>query len=536
MTQERLYGGDTQTFEIMRENNYVYVDKTEFVYRVTHSHRFVFLSRPRRFGKSLLCTTLESYFEGRKDLFKGLAMEKLEKEWKKYPIFHFNMSNAKKITEDSLESFLRDKLSKYEEKYNITPTTPYCNIRLTKLIETAYAQEKQKVVVIIDEYDAPLLEVVHEEQNLKAVRQVMCNFYSPLKACDKYLHFVFLTGITKFSQLSIFSELNNLANISMDPEYAAICGITEEELLTQLSPDIDNLAEAKQQTREQIITELKRKYDGYHFTWPSPDIYNPFSVINAFAKKNCRSFWLSTGTSSYVVEMLRKFNVQPQEIGVRKVRAISFDAPTETMKSITPLLYQSGYLTIKDYDEETDLYVLDLPNEEVREGLMDSLLPNYVSNDEEAYSTINVIKALIRKDDMDGALTMLQKFLLKVPYADFIKKERGEDAEKATKRKFTEYEGYYKQLLFVIFSMLGGSRVATEVDMANGSIDMVLETRARIYVIEIKTNKSAWVALNQIDGRKYVAKYSDEPLPVYKLGINFDTKARTIGDWILELA
>ncbi len=534
MAVERYYGGQLQTFEALRTDNRVYVDKTEYIYKMTHKYDRVFLSRPRRFGKSLLCSTLRSYFEGRKELFKGLAIEKLEKDWIKYPVLLFDMSTGKHKDKDTLERHLGRKLAEYEKKYNITSDTTDNNDRLITLIETAYAQENKKVVIIIDEYDAPLLDVVHEEQNLPPIRHVMRNFYSPLKACDQYIHFVFLTGITKFSQLSIFSELNNIVNISMKREFAAICGISEEELLTQLSVDIDNMAEVNGETRETTIKELKKMYDGYHFCWPSPDIYNPYSLINSFTDGERFPYWLESGATAFIVEMLRKFNIQPHDIGKRKVSAVSFDAPTESMENITPLLYQSGYLTIKGYDKESDLYELDLPNEEVRKGLMQGLLPNYVSNDEEAYSTVGEIRALIRRDDMEGALTKLQKFLLKVPYADFIKKERGEDIEEAKTKKFTEYEGYYKQLLFVIFSMLGGTRVATEVDMATGSIDMSLETKTRIYVIEIKTNKSAWVALNQIDKRNYVAKYSDEPLPVYKLGINFDTEARTINEWIVE--
>ncbi len=324
----------------------------------------------------------------------------------------------------------------------------------------------------------------------------------------------------------------------MDSEYAAICGVTEEEMLTQLSEYVDAMAESQGKTREKLITELKRTYDGYHFTWPSPDVYNPFSLIRAISKREIKSYWFETGTPIYLIEMMRKFSVEPQEIGERKVSASSFDAPTETMRDITPLLYQSGYITIKGYDPETTLYFLDLPNEEVRAGLMDSLLSNYVTdkNYTEGKSTILEMGVLIRKDDMDGALKMLQKFLMKVPYPDFITKERGESDEEAKRKKITDYEGYYQQMLYVIFSMLGCWRVGHEEGMATGSIDLTLETRTRIYVIEIKVNKSGDVAVGQIDTKKYVAKYSDEPLPVYKLGINFDTEARTLSDWVLELA
>ncbi len=541
MAEERYYGGQLQTFEALRTDNRVYVDKTEYVYQMTHKCDRVFLSRPRRFGKSLLCSTLRSYFEGRKELFKGLAIEKLEKDWKKYPVLLFDMSTGKHKEKDTLERHLGEKLAEYEEKYNITPSTPDNNDRLIKIIKTAYAQENKKVVIIIDEYDAPLLDVVHEEQNLPPLRHVMRNFYSPLKACDEYLHFVFLTGITKFSQLSIFSELNNLDNISMDFEFAAICGITEEELLTQLSPDIDNLAEAQGQTREQTIKELKRMYDGYHFTWPSPDIYNPFSLIRAFTKKTLNSYWFSSGTPTYLVEMLRKFNVVPQQIGGVEALAEDFDAPTESITNITPLFYQSGYLTIKNYNPAVKSYILDLPNEEVRKGLMSSLLPNYISPENKISAKVDIarIDALIRQDDIDGALEKLKTFLLGVPYPDFIKSEQGDTPEESKRKKLTDYEGYYQQLLFVIFSMLGCCQVYKEVPVANGRIDLTLETDTRIYVIELKIYKSAKTvktALSQIEENKYTAKYSSHPLPVYKLAITFDVKTHTLKDWILQPA
>ncbi len=533
MATERLYATDTPDFPTIRTENRVYVDKTALIYKITHDFHYVFLSRPRRFGKTLLCSTLEAYFEGQKDLFKGLAIENLEKEWTKYPVFHFDMSNAKNLDEDALESFLSDKLSGYEKKYNITPQTPYSNIRLTNLIETAYAQENQKVVILIDEYDAPLLEVVHDDEKLKVIRQVMRNFYSPLKACYKYIHFVFLTGITKFSQLSIFSELNNLTNISMMPEYAAICGISEQELLSQLSIDIDNIAEAKNQTKEQTIKELKKMYDGYHFCWPSPDIYNPYSVINAFARKNCDSFWFSTGTPTYLVEMMKKLNVLPTDIDNMKAYAEDFDAPTNQIDNIIPLFYQSGYITIKKC--LNNRYTLDIPNKEVRDGLMKTLLPYYVTPELKikAKNVIGDMEELINADDIDGALKKLQTFLLGVPYPNFVKSEQGDTPEESKRKKISDYEGYYQQLLYVIFSMLGCCQVHKEEGVANGSIDLTLETATRIYVIELKINKPVQTALAQIDLKNYTAKYSSHPLPVYKLGITFSTKTRTLKDWLL---
>lgn len=380
--QQKFYPVGIQTFSEIIGKNYLYIDKTGYVYRMTHSaSKYMFLSRPRCFGKSLLASTLHSYFEGRKELFKGLVIEKLETEWMSYPVFHFDMSLAKHVDRERLESMLNIQLYRYEEIYGRLDGEVMLNDRLTGLIQRAYQQTGKQVVVLIDEYDAPLLDVMHEDKNLPILRNVMRNFYSPLKACDPYLRYVFLTGITKFSQLSIFSELNNIKNISMDEPYAAICGITEEEIKEQMSYDLDLLAEKMQITRDEVLAKLKENYDGYHFTWPSPDIYNPFSLFNAFNDGKFNSYWFGSGTPTYLIEMLNKFGVLPSEIGGIEAVAAEFDAPTERMTSITPLLYQSGYITIKGYDSVFDIYTLDIPNKEVRIGLMRNLIPSYITND-----------------------------------------------------------------------------------------------------------------------------------------------------------
>lgn len=380
--QQKFYPVGIQTFSEIIGKNYLYIDKTGYVYRMTHSaSKYMFLSRPHRFGKSLLASTLHSYFEGRKELFKGLVIEKLETEWMSYPVFHFDMSLAKHVDRERLESMLNIQLYRYEEIYGRLDGEVMLNDRLTGLIQRAYQQTGKQVVVLIDEYDAPLLDVMHEDKNLPILRNVMRNFYSPLKACDPYLRYVFLTGITKFSQLSIFSELNNIKNISMDEPYAAICGITEEEIKEQMSYDLGLLAEKMQITRDEVLAKLKENYDGYHFTWPSPDIYNPFSLFNAFNDGKFNSYWFGSGTPTYLIEMLNKFGVLPSEIGGIEAVAAEFDAPTERMTNITPLLYQSGYITIKGYDSVFDIYTLDIPNKEVRIGLMRNLIPSYITND-----------------------------------------------------------------------------------------------------------------------------------------------------------
>ena len=518
MTQAtKLYPIGIQTFEKIRNGNYLYIDKTEIIYRLTHAaSNYVFLSRPRRFGKSLLTSTLKAYFEGRRDLFKGLAMERLETEWTKYPVLHFDMSLGKHMEKEQLERYLLSQLEQIEEDYGIHSDSPDSNIRLTKLIRHVYEQTDRQVVVLIDEYDAPLLDVVHEEKNLPVLRNIMRNFYSPLKACYPYLRFVFLTGITKFSQLSIFSELNNIQNISMLPEYATICGITEEEMATQMDEDLDILAKRMGISREEAIQKLKYNYDGYHFTWPSPDIYNPFSLLNAFADGRLDSYWFGSGTHTYLIEMLKKYGVQPQQIGGRKAMAESFDAPTERMTDIAPLLYQSGYVTIKGYSPVTQLYTLDIPNKEVRIGLMKSLLPGYLDRrTTDGLTTVALLYEAIYEERLDDALRLLQTFLSTVPYCDR-----------------TDYEGHYQQMLYIIFSLLG-IYVDVEVRTPSGRVDMVMRTATTLYVVELKLNQSAEVTMQQIDLKNYPERFALCGLPVVQVGINFDMERHTLKDWVI---
>ena len=371
MMTPMLYPLGIQTFSEIRNRNMLYVDKTAYVYRLASSGKFFFLSRPRRFGKSLLVSTFQSYFEGKKELFKGLAIEQLEHEWNEYPILHFDMSGGKHMNKEQLNRYLLYILKSNEERFGVNTDSTDPNISLSNLINSIYHQTGKQVVVLIDEYDAPLLDVVHHEEYLGTLRQIMRNFFSPLKLSEPYLRFVFITGITKFSQLSIFSELNNIKNISMDEPYAGICGITKDELLTQMSNDIDMLAAKLSLTREETINQLKENYDGYHFTIPGPDVFNPYSLLNCFADGKLNAYWFASGTPTYLIEMMRKFDMMPANIG-QDIEADKgdFDAPTETLTTIMPLLYQSGYLTIKKYTPETDLYTLGIPNKEIRVGLL----------------------------------------------------------------------------------------------------------------------------------------------------------------------
>ena len=492
----------------------LYIDKTEYIWNMIHLSKYIFLSRPRRFGKSLLVSTLQAYFEGRKDLFKGLFIESVEKEWTEYPVLRFDMSLGKHMEKAQLERYLGNRLAEYEEKYGITNPASDNNDRLTALIQAAYRQTGKKVVVLIDEYDAPLLDVVHEETSLPVLRNVMRNFYSPLKASDPYLKFVFLTGITKFSQLSIFSELNNLKNISMDPNFSGICGITKEEVLTKMQDYLEEIAIANEWTHEEAVHQLTQQYDGYHFTWPSPDIFNPFSLLNAMQDRRLESYWFASGTPTYLLEMLQKFYIVPSKIGNNRALASAFDAPTESMKSILPLLYQSGYITIKDYNSASRLYTLDIPNNEIRVGLMESLLPNYVAEcADEGGTTIGDMYIALLNNDLDEMFRLLQAYLLTVPYCDNANSE-----------------GHYQQMLYIIFSLFG-RYVEVEVHTPRGRVDVVMLSSNTIYLFELKLNKDAAAAIGQINLKDYASKFALSNLPVVKVGINFDSERRTISDW-----
>ena len=516
---QRLYPLGIQTFSEIRRRDMLYVDKTEYVYRMASSGKFFFLSRPRRFGKSLLVSTFQSYFEGRKELFKGLAIEKLEHEWTEYPVLHFDMSGGKHLDKEQLNRYLLSVLTENENRFGIKADAIDPNIRLMNLIKSLYQQTGKQVVVLIDEYDAPLLDVAHQDDNLIELRYIMRNFYSPLKLSEPYLRFVFLTGITKFSQLSIFSELNNIKNISMDEPYSGICGITKDELLTQMSEDIDALAKKMSLTREETIEKLKEYYDGYHFTWPSPDVFNPFSLLNCFADGKTKAYWFGSGTPTYLINMLRKFNVLPTRITKMYAKASSFDAPTENMTTITPLLYQSGYLTIKDYEPMSEIYTLDIPNKEIKVGLFESLLPNYLEGTfaEAGDVTIARMSVLIRQNDMDGAIRLLQTFFETVPYCNN-----------------TNYEGHYQQVLFIIFSLLTHFLVDVEIHTPNGRVDIVMLTNTHLYIIELKLNKDAKTAMQQINLKDYAQRFALCGKPVIKVGINFNAKSGQIEDWMIE--
>ena len=515
----KLYPIGIQTFEEIIKNNLLYIDKTEYIFRMTHtSGKYFFLGRPRRFGKSLLVSTFDSYFSGKKDLFAGLAIEKLEKDWTEYPVLHFDMSGGKHMEKEQLEDYLDYILKEQERKWGITNPPIGANNRLIELITTAYEKTGKQVVVLIDEYDAPMLDVAHEKESLDVLRNIMCNFYSPLKMCEPKLRFVFLTGITKFSQVSIFSELNNITNISMRDDYAGICGITMEELLDNMSEDIDALAEAQGLSREEAISKLKENYDGYHFSPVSPDVFNPYSLLKCFDEKNFGAYWFASGTPTYLINMMKKFEVLPSDISRVEADESEFDAPTENMPTIMPLLYQSGYITIKDYDKEFNYYTLDVPNKEVKVGLTKALIPSYVTpNTLATTNTARRIAQCLAKQDMEGALQLLKTYLGTVPYCND-----------------TRYEGHYQQVLYIIFSLLTDYLVDVEVHTPHGRVDIVMLSRTNLYIIEVRMNEDAQTAMQQIDLKDYRQRFALCGKPVVKVGINFDSDKGNIEDWEIE--
>ena len=515
-TMPRRYPLGIQTFSEIIEGDYYYVDKTADIHRMTSTYKYVFLSRPRRFGKSLLVSTLASYFRGEKDLFKGLVMERLEKQWKKHPVIHLSLASVKEIEPEKIEESLSDRLRDIEHQFGIERKSNILGSRLKDIIQQTTEQYGEKAVVVLDEYDAPLLNVLHDEQRLKEVRQLMRTLYAPLKDCDPYLRFVFITGISKFSQLSIFSEINNLKVISMMPEYATLCGFTQQEIETNFQEGIKRLAEKEELTVEQTLDKLRQTYDGYHFAADSPGVYNPYSIINALSDGTFDNYWFSTGTPSFLVEMLRKFHTDISRIDGSTAEAPEFDAPTEDMRSILPLFYQSGYLTIKHYESQFELYTLGFPNKEVRNGLMRALYPYYITpnTDGRALVLMNISKGFMYHD-VESAMQTLQTYLESIPYQD---------------SRFDE--NHYTQMLYVIFSLLG-LHVDSQVRTAKGRLDVVVKTDGHIYVMEVKLDRPAREAIEQIDSRNYLLPYTLDGRQLTKIGISFSTEERNVTEWII---
>ena len=512
-----FYPVGVQTFEKIREGKYLYIDKTKYIVDFRKKKmNYVFLSRPRRFGKSLFASTIQAYFEGRKDLFEGLAIAEYEKEWVKHPVLHFDMSGAKHFNEDELKNYLDFILLPYEKIYGNEKKEKSPNTRLIGLVRRAYEQTGQKVVVIIDEYDAPLLDVVHEKENLGALRRIMQNFYSPLKMLDPYLEFTFITGITKFSQLSIFSELNNLENISMFDQYSAICGISKTELTTQMRPDIEGLGKALGLTYEECLEELTKYYDGYHFSEHSEDVFNPFSLVRAMNGQKIESYWFGSGTPTYLIKTLQKYHVDVMDIEKKSCDVDDFDVSPEQMTSALPLLYQSGYLTIKRYNPLMRRYTLGYPNREVKIGMLKSLAPNYLSPvSVDNNSLVGDFLEMLYDGDIEGAMNRLRAYLASISNRLSNKNERD-----------------FQTVFYLIFNLMG-AYMRVEEDSAIGRADAVVHMPDAIYVFELKYEGSAEDAIKQIDDKGYLIPYSANGKRLFKIGVNYDSQQRTIGEWIV---
>lgn len=514
MEENRIrYPIGVQTFDKVIEGGYLYIDKTGYVHELANSYNYVFLSRPRRFGKSLLSSTFHSYFAGEMELFEGLEAGRLKKEWTRHPVFHFDMSTAKHLNETQLTNEISYKLSQYETIYGKESLEIDINQRLLGLVRRAVEQTGEKAVIIIDEYDAPLLDVMNDKERLVPMRQIMRNFYSPIKSLDPYLRFVFITGINKYAQLSIFSELNNLQNISMMPAYSAVCGISQPELEKDMKESVRLLAEKQGISYENALEQLKHNYDGYHFCHESEDIYNPFSLIKCLDAREFGSYWFETGTPTFLVERLMHSHID--ETGLDRMAYIpsaAFDISPELSDNPLPVLYQTGYLTIKGYDSKTRLYTLGYPNEEVRIGFSQCLLAGY--NKDMSEGSIFVARFFTAMDggDVNSALELLQTFMAGIPY----------DLENKT-------EKHYQTIIYLVFSLLG-YYAQTEVKSAVGRADAVCRTKDGTYVFEFKVDGSAEEALKQIDGKGYMIPYRKEGRCV-KVGVNISSATRTLESW-----
>ena len=525
--QNRRYPIGIQTFSRIREGGYVYVDKTDLMWQAQNLAPYIFLSRPRRFGKSLLTTTFKAFFEGCRELFEGLKVMELEQEWVEYPVIHVDLSMAKGMdTVEELRGRLSFLLKPYVERYDVKEDLQHPGGTFTGLIRAAYEKTGKQVVVLIDEYDAPLLEVLHEDVQLPAFRKVMQEFFQTLKASEAMIRFCFITGITKFSQLSIFSTLNNLMNISMLPQFSAICGITETELSTTLAPDIALLAESEGCTPEEMHACLKQYYDGYHFSERSDDIYNPYSLFKAMASQKIDSYWFDTGTPSFLIRQLQRYHTDITATDALEVPSTAFNRPTEAMTNALPLLYQAGYLTIKGYERETQLYALSLPNQEVRIGYADGLLPTFIGIEGYDVQTGFALKfwRALKAGDLDLALREMQAYFAGLPYIEGFKRKL-DDAVKA--------EGFYEWTFYLIFSMLN-VYVRTQVKTIRGRADMVVEMPDAIYVFELKINGTAQEALDQINSKGYAIPYQTDARRVVKAGLRFSTETLNIEDWVTD--
>ncbi len=513
----KLYPIGIQNFEKIRTDGYMYVDKTALIYKLVKTGSYYFLSRPRRFGKSLLISTLEAYFQGKKELFKGLAMEQLEKDWIKHPILRIDLNTEKYDTPESLENKLNRTLVGWEKKYGVEPAETSLAMRFEGIIERACEQTGQRVVILVDEYDKPMLQAIGNEALQTSFRNTLKAFYGALKSQDGCIKFAILTGVTKFGKVSVFSDLNNLNDISMWNEYIDICGMTEQEIHDNLEGELYELAERQNMTYEEVCSELKACYDGYHFSENSIGMYNPFSLLNTFAKLKFGSYWFETGTPTYLVELLKKYRYSLERMAHEETSADVLNSIDSASTNPIPVIYQSGYLTIKGYDERFGIYTLGFPNREVEEGFVKFLLPFYANtNAVESSFEIQRFVREIESGTIDAFFRRLQGFFADTPY-ELVR----------------DLELHYQNVLFIVFKLIG-FYVKAEYHTSAGRIDLVLRTDRFIYVMEFKLNGTAEEALQQINEKQYAQPFEHDCRKLLKVGVNFSAKTRNIEKWVIE--
>lgn len=523
-----------QSFEQLREEGYVYVDKTALVHKMVTEGHIYFLGRPRRFGKSLLVSTLENYFLGRKELFVGLAIEKLEKNWATYPVFHLDFNGKVFASPLELDKTLETFVALGEEKYGKSPFATTLGDRLAFVFEQAHQKSGRRAVVLVDEYDKPLLDVMNtgipspmmagEIKTLEDYnREILKGFYSVFKLADKHLQFVLLTGVTKFSQISVFSGFNQPDDISFDSRFDSLCGITEEELLTVFSDQIKVLGEQNGMTKEEAIAMLKRKYDGYHFSKRMTDIFNPFSILNCLAKGDFNNYWFATGTPSYLMRLMADNCDNINELAGQYYSPEEFVENKSTRQSPLPMLYQSGYLTIKGIDSRRNSYLLDFPNEEVRSGLITMLAANYFSEECSQTSWLDKVSDSLERGDLDQFHLLLTSFLSQISY----RFQRKQDER--------ECERHFQYTFYLVMQLLGKYNTYVEKETSQGRIDCVLECPRYVYIFEFKLNSTAAIALKQIEERGYALPYASDSRQLYKVGISFSSETGTVNDFAYSL-
>ena len=519
-----------QSFDQIREEGYVYVDKTALLYDLVTNGTIYFLCRPRRFGKSLLVSTLENYFLGKKELFKGLAIDSLEKEWKKHPVFHIDFNGNNFTSPFELKEAIETFISKSEEKYGKDPLAKTYGDRLSYVFEKAHEQTGQRVVVLIDEYDKPLLDVMNTGISSPVVageiktledynREILKGFYSVFKLADRHLRFVLLTGVTKFSQISVFSGFNQPQDISFDGRYDGLCGITKDELLTVFKEQIKELGEANGMTEKETIAKLTQKYDGYHFSERMLDVFNPFSLLNCFAKRMFKDYWFSTGTPTYLMRLMANNNEPINELAGKEYPAAEFVDYKATRQRPLPMLYQSGYLTIKGYNKRRDIYCLDFPNEEVKSGMVTALSSDYFNGSINPSTWLNDVSDSLEAGDIEKFKLQLTAFLSDITY----RFQRKDDVR--------ECERHFQYTFYLILQMLGKYNTYVEKETSHGRIDCVLECPDYVYIFEFKLNSTADIALKQIEDKGYALPYAADPRKIFKVGISFSSETGTVNDF-----